>query len=199
MSKIQILNVGLSRYLGQQRINALDEGTPRSEECELHYDDLRRTLLEAHWWDFAKHSQALAEVTNDRTSDWDYKYQRPANVLDVHWVNDPSVAAYLIEQDENPDAERLNVGEFIYCNVPAAYMEFTYDENNTDKMPQYFKNAISAMVAAAVAMPLTESVSRAKFAAEQAEILVESAIAKDEDNSPPVAMPDADYIKARGI
>lgn len=197
MSVVQICNRGASQYLGLPRVNNLNEGTPQSEQYELHYDDLRRSLLEKHWWVFAKCIQALAQVTNDRPDEWKFKYQLPANVLDVHWVNDPAVATAAMKRGDNPDAERQMYGQFIYTNVEKAWIEFTCDEENTDLMPQYFKDALSAMVASAVAMPLTESVSRARFAGEQAEMKVDMAIARDEELMPPIDMPEADYLQVR--
>ena len=198
MSIVQICNRGASQYLGLGRINSLEEGSPQAEQYELHYNDLRRSLLEKHWWTFAKTRQALALGLNDRKSEWAFKYNRPAGVVDIHWVNDPTVARYKKNKNDNPDCDRETSGQSIYCDVPLCYIEFTRDEENTDIMPQYFKDALSAMIAAAVAMPLTESVNRAKFAAEQAQIMIDIAIAEDEQNAPPIRMPDADYIDARG-
>lgn len=197
MSVVHICNRGGSQYLGLERVNNLNEGTPQSEQYQLHYDDLRRALLERHWWTFAKCVQPLARVVNDQPGAWGYKYQRPSNALSVHWINDPAVATAAMKRGDNPDSERQDYGPFIFSNVPAACIQFTCDLADTDRMPQYFRDALSAMVASAVAVALTESVSRAKFAAEQAEILIEQAVAKDEEMMPPITMPQAHYIAAR--
>lgn len=199
MSVVNICNIGLSRYLGYQRMNAITEESPQAEECNLHYDALRKSLLEMHWWDFAKERVALAEVTNDRPDEWDHKYERPADVLDIHWVNDPDVASALILQNKNPDCERVNFREYVYCNVNEAWIEYTRDEDTSELFPQYFRDALSAMIAAAVAMPLTESVSRAKFAGEQATIKIDNAIAMDEDDQPPIEMPLPQHMIDRGV
>ena len=103
MSIVQICNRGLSQYLGYQRINSMTEDSPGARECSLHYDDLRISLLEKHWWVFAKKRQALALMTNDRTDQWSYKYQMPANNIETHWINDPATAEALIAANENPD------------------------------------------------------------------------------------------------
>ncbi len=197
MSVVQICNRGASQYLGLPRVNNLSEGTPQSEQYELHYDDLRRSLLEKHWWVFAKCLRALAPVANDRPDEWLFKYERPAGVLDVHWINDRRVATMLMQQGKDPSAPYESIGTYIYTNVERAFIQFTRDQQNTDLMPQYFKDALSAMVASAVAMPLTESVSRARFATEQAQIMIDIAIAGDEQNTPAITMPDAEYIDAR--
>lgn len=197
MSIVQICNRGASQYLGLPRVNNLNEGTPQSEQYELHYNDLRRSLLEKHWWIFAKCVQPLAQTTNDRPDEWLYKYELPAKVIDIHWINDPQIATLAMQKGADPDAPREGIGRYVYTNIEKAYIQYTCDEENTDLMPQYFKDALSAMVAAAVAMPLTESVSRARFATEQAETMVDMAIAEDEQNMPPIKMPDANYIDAR--
>ncbi len=197
MSIVHICNRGASQYLGLPRVNNLKEGTPQSEQYVLHYDDLRKLLLEKHWWTFAKCRQPLALTPNDRSSEWLYRYEAPGNMIETHWVNDPQVATAAMRDGRNPDAPRENSGRIIYTNVETAYIQFTQDVENTDLMPQYFKDALSAMIAAAVAMPLTESVSRARYAAEQAEIMVNTAIAEDEQNTPPIKIPEADYIEAR--
>lgn len=198
MSKVQICNRGAAQYLGLERVNSFDETSPQAEQYQLHYDDLRKSLLEKHWWIFAKDRQALATLaTNPRSDDWNYAYTRPATAVEIHWVNDPSVAEAAMAMHQNPDAPRQMSGTTIFSNVYQAYCEFTANIENTELMPQYFRDALSAMIAAAIAMPLTESVQKAKFATEQAEMLIEKAIAEDENNQAVIEMPDADYIDER--
>ncbi|MEM8838113.1 MAG: hypothetical protein AAGE89_08475, partial [Pseudomonadota bacterium] len=141
---------------------------------------------------------ALAEVTNERTETWRYKYARPARAIEIHWVNDLIVAQYRISRGENPDAERENEGAFLYCDVPAAHCQYTKDEEDTSIMPQFFKEALSAMIAASVALPITQSVDRARFAQTAANDLIDMAIAENEQLEPPIRMPEAGYLDARG-
>lgn len=197
MSVVQICNRGASQYLGLGRVNSLDEQTPQSEQYQLHYDDLRKALLEKHWWIFAKTVQALAQVENDRPNDWSYKYQLPSRYRTIHWINDLSAGHALVREGKNPDAIRETIGSHVYCNVPKAYVQYTADEDNTALFPQYFRDALSAMVASAIAVPLTESVQRARFASDRAEFLIEEAIVKDMENLPPLEAPQATYIDAR--
>lgn len=197
MSVVQICNRGASQYLGLPRVNNLNEGTPQSEQYELHYDDLRRSLLEKHWWTFATRRQALAPMVNDREDEWLYRYELPAKIIEIQWINAPDVAAAAKIAGRSPDTPRDAAEQSIYCNVELAYIEYTTDYENTETMPQYFKDALSAMIAAAVAMPLTESVQRARFAAEQSEIMINMAIAEDEANQPGIDLPQSNYIDAR--
>lgn len=199
MSVVQICNRGLSKYIGGGRITSITESGTRAEQCNLHYDDERRGLLEKHWWTFAKTRVVLAELVNDRPNEWLYKYKKPANILEIHWVNHPEVARTEIAMHRNPDTERHIEGEAIYCNVQFATMQYTQDIENTDLMPQYFKDALSARLASAICVSITESVDRARFAGEQAIELTDNAIAEDEQNTPPIDRPDAEYLQARGV
>lgn len=198
MSKVQICNRGASQYLGVGRINSFSEASPQAEQYELHYDDLRKSLLEKHWWVFATGIQRLAQVENDRPNEWAFKYVQPGNIIKVRWVNELSAATQLAAAGKNPDTPRKMVEGYIYSNVADASVEFTKNEENTDLMPQYFKEALSGMVAAAVAMPITQSVSRAKFASDQAGLRIDEAIAHDEDETPLILLPYAEYHEARG-
>jgi len=198
MSKVQICNRGASQYLGLPRINSFSETSPQAEQYNLHYDDLRKRLLERHWWIFAKDRSALATLaTNPRSNDWKYAYQKPATAIEIHWVNDQAVAEAAMSSHQNPDAPRQMAGTSIFSNQYQAYCEYTDNVKNTELMPQYFRDALSAMVAAAIALPMTESVQKAKFASEQAELMVDKAIAEDENNATVIEMPGADYIEER--
>lgn len=200
MSKVQVCNRALSKYLGAKSINSLDEETAEAEQCKLHYDDTLKGLLEYHPWTFANTRQVLAEKTNDRTKEWTYRYQLPANCLYLRWVNDPEVARYMIQQDLNPDSSREMSGDNIYSDVNGAVCEFTTLVEDVNLMPQLFKDALSAALAAAICMPITEDVSRQRNAEGAAQELLDIAAARDEalsNVSEYLSMPG--YMQARGI
>jgi len=180
MSKVQICNRALSTYLGVGRINSLTEATPAAEQCNLHFDDTLAGLLEAHPWRFANGRQLLAELTNDRKAEWNYHYARPADALFVRWVNDPEVARYMIAQDQSPDSDREMTGLSIYSDVQGAVCEFTKLVTDTTLYPQFFKDAMSAALAANMAMALTEDIKRARNAMDQAERKMDMAMVRDE-------------------
>lgn len=200
MSKVQICNRALSTYLGVARINSLTETTPAAEQCNLHFDDTLAGLLEAHPWRFANSRQVLAELTNARTAEWGYHYARPADALFVLWVNDPEVARYMISQDQSPDSDREMTGQSIYSNVKGAVCEFTKLVTDTTLYPQFFKDAMSAALAASMAMALTEDIKRASNAMEQADHKLDIAMARDEQEEETggyQTLPG--YLAARGV
>lgn len=199
-SSVQICNRGLSKYLGLPRINNLDEATPVAELCKLHYEDSLRVLTEHHWWSFAAGRNVMAELPNDRPQEWNYKYQKPADALAIRWVNDPVVAANLLEVGEEPDSDRLLFGQHIYSNVFGAACEFSKLIDDATKFPQYFADALSAEIAASVAMSLTEDMNRARNAFSEAERLLEEAVVLDEsDHRHRTYRSTPDYLKVRGL
>tara|TARA_R110000850_G_scaffold133115_3_gene254219 strand:+ start:225 stop:833 length:609 start_codon:yes stop_codon:yes gene_type:complete len=199
-SKVQICNRALSTYLGLARITSLTEGTPEAEQCQIHYDDTVQSLLESFWWSFATERQILAELTNDRTTEWNYKYVRPATEIDIHWVNNAQAARYLKEAGENPDTPREITASHIYCDVELATCEFTSGVVDVSQFSQSFADALSAAIAANIAMPLTEDLKRAQNAMSQAEDKLGKAMVHDEQQTPPATygtMPES--LKIRGI
>jgi len=200
MSKVQICNRALSTYLGVGRINSLDEETPAAEQCNLHYDDTVKSLLEMDEWIFAAGRKVLAEVTNDRPDEWAYKYSNPSNMLLIRWVNEPETARMLMLQDKSPDSDREMIEGFIYSDVQYAACEYTKLVSDPTIFPQYFADAVSAALAGHMAMPLTESLSRASNASKVAEQRLENAMVMNERQSPPAPsryLPD--WTTERGV
>lgn len=198
MSTIAICNRGLTTYLGESPITALTDGSPAAVQCELHFDALRKALLEAHWWNFATGRQTLAELTNDRT-EWLFKYQRPTSALAIRWVNEPSAARATRAMQVSPDTDREITAEAIYSDTPAAVCEFTSDVSDATQFPQSFADALSAALAAAVAMPLTQDFRRATIARDAASDLLSTAIAMDNRNTPPEELALPVYLRDRGV
>lgn len=199
MSKVQICNRALTGYLGESRIVSLSEENARARQCNLHYDDTRKGLLERHWWNFACARTTLAQLTNDRTSEWQYKYQLPADMLSVRWVNEPATARMLLASRRSPDIERQVEGLVMYCDVDDAVAEYTQDVDDETMFPQSFKDALSALLAANIAWPLTKDRRIAANAMEQADAAVSHAIAMDERNTPPWEMAVPGYLQVRGV
>jgi hypothetical protein len=200
MSKVQICNRALSTYLGVGRINSLTESTAQAQQCDMHFDDTLAGLLETHWWVFATGRQVLAEVTNDRATEWAYKYAMPADAIDVRWVNEPTTARARMAAFQSPDTDREMIEGFIYSDVQSAVCEYTKIVSDTGLFPQYFSDALSAALAANVAMALTEDIKRARNAMEAAAARLDAAIARDERQGGPREYGQIpDWLATRGV
>lgn len=200
MSKVQICNRALSTYLGVGRINALTENNPQAQQCDLHFDDTLAGLLESHWWVFATGRQVLAEVTNDRSTEWAYKYAMPADAIDIRWVNEPTTARARMSAFQSPDTEREMIEGFIYSDIQGAVCQYTKLVTDTALFPQYFSDALSAALAANMAMALTEDIKRARNAMEAAMARLDAAIAMDERQGGPQEYGQLpNWLSTRGV
>lgn len=198
-SIVEICNVGLSAYLGEPRITSLADTSRAAIECNLHYDPTRRMLLERNWWHFATGRQTLAQVTNDRAQEWLFKYSRPTPSIAIRWINDPFVARMRLNAHLSPDTERETTVDAIYSDTPSAVCEFTRDINDPTVYPQSFREALSAALAARIAMPLTQDVRRAREARDVAQEMLSIAIAEDFRNQPPQEQGLPHYLQDRGV
>lgn len=198
-SKVQICNSGISRYLGAGRITSIDEDSTPAIQCKLHFDDIVRSSFEAHWWNFATGRQLLAELTNDRSNEWAYKYAVPADAVSIRWVNDASAARGLLADHRDPDTDRELVEETLYSNIPSATCEYTKLITDEALYPQYFADMLSAKIAAAIALPVTKDMTLARNAMEVAGMLMEDAIVLDQRNNAPKGQPLPQYLIDRGL
>lgn len=77
-STTQIANLALSKITGT-RIEALTEDSKEARWCNELYGTARDYVTEAGLWRHAKHTLTLEQVTNDRTDDYTYAYNRPSD------------------------------------------------------------------------------------------------------------------------
>lgn len=80
VSKIDICNYALQN-LGSDVITSLTEGTPGAVECNLRYDQSRRTLLTMHQWNFATKRYKLNAKVAAPEFNYSYQYTLPSDFL----------------------------------------------------------------------------------------------------------------------
>lgn len=185
-SKVEIVNLALSTYLGAQRINSLEEETPMSLQAVLHFPHVRRELLEMWDWSFARKRVALAKLaTNDRP-EWATRFAMPVSCMRIRWVNDPMVAKDAYQAREIYDTEREIAGKFIYSDLPSATMEYIHDEDDVTTYPELFVQAFAATLAVKMAASLRESASAGANAQDAAMSYLDEAKAHDARQYPPI-------------
>lgn len=180
--KLEIWNRALTGYLGVGKLANTTTATPEQEQCSLHYDATVRALLEEDYWSWARLRTTLTAATNDRASEWAYKYIMPGDVLAIRWINDAQTARSLIALGRSPDTPREIYTEYVYSDVQAAVMEYTGLIDDESVWPQAFADAVSATLASHMAMALTENSRLAQRAMQMAEQHLETAMERDEMN-----------------
>lgn len=186
-SAIAICNVALTTYIGAATITSLDGPSPEAQNCDLHYERVRRSLLQRFPWYWASRREVLVEETlNDRAGAWAHKYARPAHLVAIRWVNHPAAARMSLEAGRSPDSLRELTATAIYSDMADAVIEYTRDETDPTLFPPAFADALAASIGAAIAMAITKDVAKKKDAEQAAALLLDQAMAMDYNERPAV-------------
>ena len=199
-SKVQIANIALTTYLGKGRINALDEQNPTALMCSIHFDDARQEVLSEWPWSFATRRGVLARLTDDANDkpEWRSKFAKPARLLRINWVNDPVCAKNAMTDREVFDPPRIVEGDFIYSDLDDASIEYVEDVDDPTAYPPKFTQALAANLASKIAIPLTETASKASDALAAYAQMLDEAKVQDLRLDPPIVVRKTyDWMKAR--
>jgi hypothetical protein len=93
-TEVDICNLALSRIGDRANVSSISpvDGSAQSQHCARFYPMARDTMLEMHPWGFATTRLALALVGTNTTTEWDYTYQEPNDLLNVLAVLPPDAA-----------------------------------------------------------------------------------------------------------
>lgn len=157
MSPTDICNMALA-YIAKSRIASMDEQTEAARQCKLFYDTTRKQILREYSWGFAKRVDKLAELTQaDKSPYWKYIYAYPERCVCVRKIFDAESGREVLagQQDEwdlyMAASNVLGIG----CNIPKAYLEYTYEVDDVDLFSSDFIDAFSHMLAFNICQQLT--------------------------------------------
>lgn len=185
-SKVEIVNMALSTYLGAQRINSMEEESPMALQAALHFPHVRRELLERWDWSFARQRVALAKLSVNDRPEWESRFAMPVKLMRIRWVNDPQTAKDAYQARQIYDTDREISGKFIYSDLDAATMEYIADEDDVTAYPELFVQAFAATLAVKMAASLRESASAGNAAQEAAASYIDEAKTHDARLYPPI-------------
>lgn len=197
-SKVQIANIALTTYLGKGRINGIDDRSPSAQQIEIHYDEVRREILSEWPWPFALRHAPLALLTVNDRPEWSYKYALPAKLLRLNWVNDAEAAKDAILCRTVYDTPRMVQDGFLYSDLESATAEFLADVDDPTVYPPKFTQAMAALLAARIAVALTESERKARGALDTYYMYLDEAkVAAAQMHPPIVVMNNRNWAEAR--
>lgn len=156
-SVVFICNLALSN-IGKENISDVNEASAEAKACKQFYAHTRDTLLQSYPWRWAGTTQALAAVSNDKSSRWVHAYQRPTDCLKIRRVTDEMMSDYVPYHSSQVTAGGFNYaveGSVIYTGLSPAYLEYTRRAEDVSKFPPLFQDALSWHLAVRLAMPLT--------------------------------------------
>jgi hypothetical protein len=163
-STVDIINKGLS-LLGQTTITSLTDQTPEALACNIHWEPLLKRTLRGHKWNCVKARATLNRLSDAPAFGFTYQYQLPSKCL----------MALSLESNDYFEVE----GRKLLTDGSEAelhYIEYSTDSTVFDAQ---LSEALSYLLAAELAYPMTSSTSLATQMLAQGEKLLADAKASD--------------------
>lgn len=157
MTPTDICNMALA-YIAKGRIASMDEQSEQARQCKLFYETTKKDLLRNYTWGFAKRVSKLAELTQAEESPyWLYIYSYPQKCVAVRKIFDKETGKQVLAgQQEEWDLYMASDNVLgIGCNIPKAYLEYTYDVDDANLFSADFVDAFSHMLAFQICVQLT--------------------------------------------
>lgn len=176
LNPIAICNQALS-WLGANQITAFDEDSPEAKYCTANYEPLRDAVLEDHPWSFALRRRRIGASVADPNGDYlpnkAFRIPDQDGVLRVlQAVTDP----------EFKDTDNLYweyEGGLILCKADTIWARYIYRVVDPALFSPNFANTFAARIAAELALPITESGTKANVLMQQYQIKLANALNTD--------------------
>lgn len=147
-NKIQIINMALRR-LGEQPINAIDEGSEAANIVSDMYDILLENELRSYAYRWATTTTELAVIEAEDPPDFSYAFTLPADYLQMLRIVYPETGQVLSETEWEVREGKL------YLNYDEVKIKYIFLQEDTTKWDANFVNAFAYKLAEEVALPLT--------------------------------------------
>lgn len=167
-SDVKLCNRALSRIAQGASISSIEPPAPQGEaarQCALWYKATVARLLEMHHWNLATKQAPLTEVTNDRSNEWLYAYQKPVDMAF------PVTLTLLSGQSADIQYYRglqgligllygksifLVAGDILYTRVAGNFEYVSYDITEAE-FNATFENLVIVSLASVIAMAVTKN------------------------------------------
>jgi hypothetical protein len=152
-----VCNMALA-HIAKGRISNIDEQSELARQCKLFYDTTRKELLRSYTWGFAKRVSKLAEL-DIKSPYWSRVYAYPEKCLAVRKIFDAETGAMIRAGEQQQEEWDLYMASDnvlgIGCNIPAAWLEYTYDVDDVEMFSSDFLSAFTHMLAFNICVQLT--------------------------------------------
>jgi hypothetical protein len=152
-TEVDIYNLAVAQLGVESSIGDRDEESREAELCRLFYDTVRRKLLAAAPWSFAKKSRRLTLISEAEDTwadtmpepEWAFAYQRPVDMVYPRFTSQYS--RFILG----------NVGDqpAIMSGEENIILTYTFDAKNVALWSPWFVDAMYFGLAAHIARPLT--------------------------------------------
>lgn len=196
-SVVGICNQAIARTGQTATISALTESSTEAKLCNTHYEQCRDAVIQAFPWGFSTKRITLALIDDDEpVSNWECAYHYPSNCLRVFSIvaasNNPKLSQAVPFEVANYGDEKV-----ILTNEADAEVIYAYRVTDVTLFPPLVIDAISALIAKRIALPLTSRPDIQKLCAEEYLQAIHEAAQIDMNESNPGEAPDCDLITGR--
>jgi len=144
-SEVEICNEALTA-IGANTILSLSDNIKTARLCSLKYANKRDYLLRRYIWNFATKRAVLSSDVDTPDFEFSKQFTLPSDCVQFRELY-PNNIAYSIE------------GRKILCEESVLYMKYTAQVTDTNEMDTTFREALSALLARELAIPLADSVN----------------------------------------
>ena len=203
-AKIDIVNMALGHLAQSSEINDFDtDRTTAGQAARRYYDEARQKVLRDFDWPFANTVETLALVEEDPTVEWGFSYRYPENALAVRRIlngatrvdTESSRAQYSIGRDASG---RIIYAEFPTSETAPLQIQYTYDEEDTERFTSDFVIALSFYLAFLMGPRVTQDTKFGLAAYQLYRQAISEAKANAANEEPRDRQPDAELIRERG-
>ena len=187
-SEIGICNSALTK-IGAARIVALDEGSRNANACAELYPKLRDDLLRSHIWNFATVRLKLGRLASTPAFGFAYEYQLPVDWLRTISVHNNDSGSGFVEY--RVEGRRLR------CSAEDVYLRYIRIVTDANEMPADFREALAAMLARDLAIPIAQSNALREVMGEAFRDELARAKSADALEDWPEALPEGSWVTVR--
>lgn len=194
-SSVEIVNSAL-HLLKEDSIISLDDNRLAARLASTEYDAQRKRLIRSYRWKFATARAVLAPEAAAPLFGFSYQFLLPADCLRFVGVYDGNT---LDSQRNYTGADIVHKieGRYVLCDVNPLRVFYLRDVTNPVEMDAIFVEALAALLAVKLAIPLTNDTDKYKLAKDvYAEALVEARRTSAMEGTPEILMAD-DWITSR--
>jgi hypothetical protein len=161
-SETEIANMAL-HHLGLERITALSDSNKRAKLLNDIFANTRDEVLSNAYWGFARRRVTIAKDATAPSFGFSARFQKPADLISVFWVDDHDPDASNNSNRYHPDGlDRSDTiayreeGDYLLANADTLYMIYVKRLTDVTLFSAKFVTAFSLLLANRACYSLTQ-------------------------------------------
>lgn len=154
-TEVEVCNHALS-MLGESRITSLEDNTERARICNVVYDETRDELLADFEWPFAIGRRALAAVSEENLTKYEYRYMLPSDYLMLLDILDDQTYETLENYKLKTLDYKIESGRLL-TDLSPCYVRYIKQITTPNLYPESFASALVYSIAAKIAPRLSQN------------------------------------------